>query len=131
MKDFPIPVTMIGPGSQVEDETLSYMAMPQGMETFRSPVLPEPEAVAVCEAAHRVLRATLAALAQTVGDGVNRCIDLAQLPPADLALVNQVLGEGEVSALVKAAGDPTAELRVQESVYAGVWRVIRSAQGRL
>ena len=33
MKDFPIPVVAIGPGSQLEDEVLDYMPMPQGMET--------------------------------------------------------------------------------------------------
>ena len=37
---FPIPVAVIGPGTQVEDETLQYINMPQGMETFRPPILP-------------------------------------------------------------------------------------------
>ena len=40
MKAFPIPVVPFGPGSQVEDETLSYMSMPQGMDTYRAPPLP-------------------------------------------------------------------------------------------
>jgi len=43
MKDFPIPVVSasIGPSSQPDDEMLEYLPMPQGMETFRAPVLPE------------------------------------------------------------------------------------------
>lgn len=130
MKDFPIPVRTIGPGSQVEDEALDYMPMPQGMETFRPPVLPEPEAIAGRAAAHRVLREVLAALAAVCEDGVPRRVDLHGLGEADLSLVNQVLGEGEVSALVQAAGAGQAEVRVQESVFAGVWRVITLVDGQ-
>ena len=53
MKDFPIPVVSIGPGSQLEDDVLDYMAMPQGMETFRPPVLPEPQDIAARVGAHQ------------------------------------------------------------------------------
>ncbi len=124
MKDFPIPVRTIGPGSQLEEETLEYMPMPQGMETFRPPVLPEPEALAEHERAHQALRDTLAALAAVCQSGGSRSVDLLGLPEADLKLINQVLGEGEVSAVVRQAGDVHRELRIQESVFAGVWRVI-------
>lgn len=131
MKAFPIVVTMIGPGSQPEEETLEYMPMPQGMQTFRPPVLPEPEEVAVRKQAHRVLRETLAALDAVRLGGGNRRVAMEGLPPEDIALVNQVLGEGEVSALVQSEGQATTELRVQESVFAGVWRVIESIDGRV
>lgn len=133
MKDFPIPVISvgIGPGSQVEEETLEYMSMPQGMETFRPPVLPEPEEVALCQQAHRALREALVVLDEVRRGGTNRSIDLRGLPPADLRLVNQVLGEGEVSALVQSEGDAQYELRVQESVFAGVWRVVSSVNGQV
>ena len=49
-RPFPIPVVAaLGPGSQPEDETLDYMPMPSGMDTYRPPVLPEPEEVDVNE----------------------------------------------------------------------------------
>ena len=134
MKDFPIPVVGIGvgPGSQPEeDESLQYMPMPQGMETFRPPILPEPEEIAAREQAHRALREALTALDDARRNGGNRSVDLLGLPAADLQLVNQVLGEGEVSALVKSDGDASHELRVQESVFAGVWRVVRSMDGQV
>lgn len=131
MKDFPIPVRSIGPGSQVEDETLDYMPMPQGMETFRAPPLPEPEELAERHRAHAVLRETLAQLAEVCTRGGNRSVSLAGLPAADLALVNQVLGEGEVSAVVHAAPGDTREVQVQEAVFAGVWRVVTTEQGRV
>src|SRR5215211_7889125 len=100
MKDFPIPVRTIGPGSQPEEEELAYMAMPQGMETFRAPALPEPEELAAHQPARAALRDALAQLAIVCREGGNRRIALDGLEPGDLALVNQVLGEGEVSALV-------------------------------
>lgn len=129
MKEFPIPVVALGPGSQVEDETLEYMAMPQGMETFRPPILPEPEEIASCEQAHIALRQTLAHLDDVCRDGRNRSVALDGLSQADLRLINQVLGEGEVSARVVDKGDTKTELNVQESVFAGVWRVVQSVNG--
>lgn len=130
MKDFPIPVRSIGPGSQVEDETLEYMPMPQGMETFRAPLLPEPEQMAARHQAHKALRDTLAQLERVCQGGGNRVVDLAGLPEDDRVLINQVLGEGEVSAVVRAGADG-CELRVQEAVFAGVWRVVAMVEGRV
>jgi hydrogenase-1 operon protein HyaF len=46
-------------------------------------------------------------------------MDLRALSPAALDVVNQLLGEGEVS--VRITGPRPA--RIQESVFAGVWRV--------
>lgn len=134
MKEFPIPVVAaaglaLGPGSQQEDETLAYMPMPQGMETFRAPVLPEPEEVVACAQAHRALRDALAQLDRVRRGVGNLSVDLSHLPVADLKLVNQVLGEGEVSAVVQEDGEAGYALRVQESVFAGVWRVVRSVNG--
>ncbi|WP_428419733.1 hydrogenase expression/formation protein [Methylibium sp.] len=134
MKDFPIPVVGlgIGPGSQPEEgDNLQYMPMPQGMETFRPPVLPEPEEIAACVQAHRALRDALVALDDVRRNGLNRSVDLVGLSAADLQLINQVLGEGEVSALVRKDGDAQHELRVQESVFAGVWRVVSSVDGQV
>ncbi len=130
MKDFPIPVVAIGigPGSQPEEDTLEYLPMPQGMETFRAPVLPEPEDVVGCKQAHRALREALAQLDRVRQGAGNLGVDLTGLPEADLHLINQVLGEGEVSALVT-GGESNYELRVQESVFAGVWRVVCSVNG--
>ncbi|WP_018227499.1 hydrogenase expression/formation protein [Methyloversatilis universalis] len=131
MKEFPIPVAVIGPGTQVEDETLQYMNMPQGMETFRPPILPEPEELVGHEQAHLALRDVLACVGETRLDGRNRSIDLTRLPPDDLKLINQVMGEGEVSAQVRTEGDTAWRVDVQESVFAGVWRVIVTDGGRV
>ena len=131
MKDFPIPVRSIGPGSQVEDETLDYMPMPQGMETFRAPLLPEPEQMAGRHRAHAALRDALVQLEAVCQGGGNRHVDLRLLDADDLALVNQVLGEGEVSAVVHAVVDAQHAVQVQEAVFAGVWRVVTTVQDRV
>lgn len=131
MKDFPIPVVSAGPGSQLDDDVLDYMPMPQGMETFRPPILPEPEEIAAREGAHRALREALALLDEVRQGGPNRSVNLGHLSLPDLKLINQVLGEGEVSAIVKSAQDSLVELNIQESVFAGVWRVIQSVNGAI
>jgi hypothetical protein len=64
------------------------------------------------------LSATWAWLA-AAGDGGNLpALDLAGLPAATLRVLNETLGEGEVSAIVEAGH----EVRVQETVFSGVWR---------
>jgi hydrogenase-1 operon protein HyaF len=129
MKDFPIPVMTIGPGSQPEEEELTYMPMPQGMETFRAPVLPEPQEVASLVPARDALRQALARLDEVLRTGENRSVALDGMSPANLKRINTVLGEGEVSAVAGGAGEPLSELRVQESVFAGVWRVVQTVAG--
>lgn len=131
MNDFPIPVRTIGPGSQAEEDVLDYMPMPQGMETFRAPILPELDEVVSLVRGCAALREALVQLGHAVQTGGNRSVSLDGLPQADLKLINTVLGEGEVSALVASAGDDSFELRVQESVFAGVWRVVQTVGGRV
>lgn len=128
---FPIPVVAaLGPGSQSEDETLDYMPMPSGMDTYRPPVLPEPEQLAGHTPAREVLASVLDAVAARCRGEAPAPIVLTHLPAEELALVNQVLGEGEVSAQVLAraetrnVGSDAVRVRVQESVFAGVWRVV-------
>ena len=123
MKPFPIPVVALGPGTQTEDETLDYIAMPKDMDTWRPPVLPEPEALASRPKARAALGCVLALLDRAAQGEAGGQVSLLDLPAADLQLVNQLLGEGEASALVRAEGS-TLEVRVQESVFAGVWRVM-------
>jgi hydrogenase-1 operon protein HyaF len=130
-RPFPIPVVAaLGPGSQPEDETLDYMPMPSGMDTYRPPVLPEPEELAGHAIATQVLQAVIDAVAASLRGEVVTSIPLGGLPANELALVNQVLGEGEVSAQVLARpetrsfGADAVRVRVQESVFAGVWRVL-------
>lgn len=129
MRPFPIPVVpaALGPGSQEEDQTLDYLPMPQDMAVYRPPVLPEPEALAAHGGAVAALQSALQALQRHLAGAAVPPVELAGLDAADRALVNQVLGEGEVS--VRITGE--SGLQAQESVFAGVWRVLYTVGDRV
>jgi len=130
-RPFPIPVVAFGPGSQPdEDGQLDYMTMPQGMDTYRPPVMPEPEDLSGHGDARAALQAIRDALDAAAQGRAAEPVDLAGLPLADRRLVDQVLGEGEVSIQLLDEGG-SAALRIQEAVFAGVWRLLgQDAQGR-
>lgn len=126
-RPFPIPVVALGAGSQTEEVELDYLVMPQLMQTYSMPILPESEQLAGLTAAHQVLQAILVAVSAAADGAAPLPIDLTALDAANLALVNQVLGEGEVSARVEGA----QSLRIQESIFAGIWRTVISQGGRV
>lgn len=130
MKAFPIPVVALGPGAHTEDQSLNYMAMPKDMDTYRAPLLPEPEALSGRTQARAALHEVLGLLARAADGGHGGQVRLLDLTPEDRQLINQVLGEGDASALVRTDGS-ALELRIQESVFAGVWRVMRWDAGQL
>ncbi len=99
-----------GPGSQPEDETLDYLPMPHDMRTYRPPILPEPEDV----------RERLPPPPRVKWRAGRASLGHERLMRADRALIDQVLGEGEVGAQV--TGE-SGTLFIQESVFAGVWRL--------
>lgn len=118
-----IPVIGIGPGSQPTDEDgaqLDYIEMPREMAAYRRPVLPEGDAIRRMDQALDVMNWLLLALAEWQPDHEPRLVDISHLDPANRDLVNQILGEGEVS--VKYEDVLTAHM--QESVLTGVWRTL-------
>jgi hydrogenase-1 operon protein HyaF len=122
MKDFPLPVRVTGSGSQpVEDEELQYLAMPRDMNTFRMPIVPERVDNAALAEARDLLAAFLGKLEGWVPapNGRGPRVDLAGVSPPALEIMNQMLGEGEVSILIGGA----RSFRIQESVFTGLWRV--------
>lgn len=120
---------LVGPGTQPLEEdgsALDYMEMPEGMMTFVRPAVPEPEEAVGVEAAKAVLEDVLLALRAFKPGKLASSFDLGRLDAANLAFIDQVLGSGEVSIV---AG---ADVQIQESVMAGIWRVRRTgADGRL
>ena len=115
-----IPVVDIGPGSQPDDEdVLEYISMPQGMYTHSIPVLPEPEELAALPGARQALQQLLQCLRDCNNGLTTQSVDLSGLEIGDRKLLDHLLGEGEVSAII--AAQPS--LRIQESIFAGVWRI--------
>lgn len=115
-----IPLMDIGPGSQPEDDaTLEYISMPQGMYTHASPRLPEPETLDATPGARQALGEILHMLRSRRAGDAPPSLDLHTYSEADRVLLDQLLGEGEVSARIGGADG----VRIQESIFAGVWRV--------
>lgn len=116
-----IPIRVIGPGSQPDDDPVACLGIPREVETFTMPRVPEradcrgmAEATEILEEFHEALGLWDPAM----GERGPR-MSLGGLSDAALAIANQVLGEGEVS--IKLTGRRRA--RIQESVFAGIWRV--------
>lgn len=121
MKIRDIPVRVVGPGSQPtssDGDAITYMDMPSDMSTFVAPVMPEPEAVLLMDGARDAMKWLLAALDDFVPGGEPVLADLSALDEESRDVVNQILGEGEVSIVC----DGQVRARTQESVLAGVWR---------
>ena len=121
MKNLSVPVRVVGSGSQPQDEALQYLELPHSFDAFRMPHVPERVADEALSEARDVLAEFADALgpwepaARTPGPR----LDVSGVSPAALAIVNQMLGEGEVG--IQINGPRT--LRIQESVFTGVWRV--------
>jgi hydrogenase-1 operon protein HyaF len=122
MKDFPLPVRIVGSGSQpVDDEELQYLEMPRGMNTFQMPIVPEEADTAALAEARDVLVRFLGQLEawDPAAGGRGPRVDLAGVSSPALEIMNQMLGEGEVS--IQVGGE--RRFRIQESVFTGLWRV--------
>lgn len=129
MKEFPIPLVAIGPGSQPEEEALQYMPLPASMMTFALPVLNEEADPALMAAACRVVEQLRDKMRVTpLGSPDIPQAELHEVDAEVVQLLNQTLGEGEVSIAVRGSG----QYRIQETVFASVWRVHEFAtDGRL
>jgi hydrogenase-1 operon protein HyaF len=101
------------------DEAIVYMPMPREMTTFEMPSVPEPGPGSDVAGARDLLARFLGDLGAWLDGGAELPrIDLAGVPPASLRVVNESLGEGEVAV----TADAGHEIRIQETVFPGVWR---------
>jgi hydrogenase-1 operon protein HyaF len=99
---------------------MSYMDMPGDMSTFAAPVIPEPEDVEHLDGARETMEWLRQALAGYKPGMEPQLANLNALSDDCRDLVNQILGEGEVSV----TGEGGLRTRTQESVLAGVWRTL-------
>ncbi len=117
-----IAVTLAGPGTQpleADGAQLEFIPLPKEMSRYQAPDIPEPEQVRHLRGAKAVTDWLTQALADYRIDGAPQIADISGLDADNRELVNQILGEGEVS-LKYAAAD--LQVRMQESVLAGIWR---------
>lgn len=113
---------MTGPGSQpaeTDGAELDILQLPSGMDTYEQPILPEPEDVSHLTTGIKRLEQLLALMEKWQAGKANVDIAVDDLDAANRDLVDQVLGEGEVSILFGGDG----HIRIQEGVLCGVWRI--------
>lgn len=128
MKEFPLPVVAVGPGSQPEDEALQYMPLPSAMMTFALPVIDEADPALMAAACAVVERLRDEMQATPLDSATIPTVELQDVETEVVRLLNQTMGEGEVSIAVRGSG----QYRIQETVFASVWRVHEFAtDGRL
>jgi hydrogenase-1 operon protein HyaF len=122
MKQFPIPVRTsldaLGPGSQPDEgEGFSYLAFPRDVPTYSMPQVPEDADASSLGAARRLL----ARFVDDMDGGAPR-IELSAVPADVLRVLNESLGEGEVSVRIAGGNGDGGPIRIQETVFAGIWR---------
>jgi len=121
--DIPMINMPTGPGSQVEaedDMVLDYMPMPSQMSTYDLPILPEAEELAACPETLLLLDLLQQGLnSYRIGEP-GPSFELDKLSEGGLLLINQILGEGEVSLVCQTGA---IQVNGQETVLAGVWRL--------
>ena len=124
MKPFTIPVVGIGPGSQPADDPPQLLDLPRDISGFVMPQVPETDDRAHFDEARDLIRQVVEAMA---GDaGVPARLELTDLAPPTIDLLNQMLLEGEVSALLTS---PRGTVKIQETNFAGVWRLLHYSAG--
>jgi len=122
MKQFAIPVRpvpdVLGPGTQPDEgDGFSYLPFPRDVPTFSMPQVPEDADAASLATARRLLGRFVDEM-----EGGSPRMELSAQPPGVLRVLNDSLGEGEVSILIGRRNGDGEEVRIQETVFAGVWR---------
>jgi len=125
MKPINIPVLAIGPGSQPAQELeLDYLPLPAA-ETFRMPLPPEnaalDDAAASADAVEKLIEAMRG---YRFGERNYPRFSLADMRENARRVLNESLGQGEVSAIVRSSNGGSG-WHIQETAFAGVWRVQR------
>jgi len=133
MMDIPVSVqnsaVPYGPGSQPEEQdgsALDILQLPNGMMTFSLPDLPEADDVTRLSEAKQVLEKLLSKMQQYDLSCPSIRIDISHLDELNKQMVDQVLGEGEVSVVFTPetlSEQGIQRIEIQEAVLAGIWRI--------
>ncbi len=129
IRDFQIPPTGFGPGSQPAPEDsaeLEYMELPSDMRTY-APRIPMVQADEALAPALDIMCRIAEAAEKVSAGGKSQSFDLSSLNADNRRLIAETMGEGEVA--MKIRGIPA--LSVQESVFAGIWCVTGSGIDRI
>ncbi len=120
MSSFSIPGITLPSELDSEDlQGVDYLPMPSEMATFRQPLIPEVEDVDQHPNVLRKLNQLLTLANDYPATNQASVLGLDDLNEQERRMVDQFLGEGEVSIVQEGE----VNLRIQESVLAGIWRI--------
>lgn len=114
------PAALVSP---FDDPECAYLAMPDGMQTFRAPCLQDDWQGEEAAAGRALLQQIAASLAGGQPQGQ---WPLQALDADSRRFIGEVLGRGEISIRIAA---PPLRLEVEESVFAGLWQIRRIEDG--
>ncbi len=126
MKPFTIPVVGIGPGSQPAEDPPQLLDMPRDISGFVMPQVPETGDRERFAEARDVIRQLVEAVSNESATQSTVRLELTDLARPTIDLLNQMLLEGEVSALLTS---PRGTVKIQETNFAGVWRLLHYSAG--
>lgn len=124
-KPISIPINLVGPGSQPDRSVANTIGVPESVETFTMPSTPE---VADKETAYKCRQMFIDLYEEmklwNIDSGdAGPAFALDKFDKKTLSLINQMLGEGEVAIRIRIPNETFDEIRIQESLFVGVWRV--------
>ncbi|BAS67246.1 hydrogenase expression/formation protein [Bathymodiolus septemdierum thioautotrophic gill symbiont] len=128
----PIPANfLLGAGSQEvsEEDKLEYMEMPTEMSTFdvNSKIYEWDESIDLSQCKAFLENIYTSMEGHNITDD-NLLFKVEGLNDENIAYLNALLGEGEVSAIINATDEV---INIQESIFTGVWRISVIKEGNL
>ena len=124
-KPISIPINLLGPGFSAGALCCQYDRRPDIVDTFRQPYTPEvadKETAEKCRQFFIDLYEEMRLWNMDSGDA-GPAFAMNGYDKETLALINQMLGEGEVAIRISIPNETFDEIRIQESIFVGVWRV--------
>lgn len=113
----PVATENAAPVTPFDDPECGYLAMPQGMHSFSMPL---PGEIPASQAGIAVVRRLAECLSAELNGIDSDRIDCDSYDEETRRFLDQVLGDGEVSALIDA---DDVRWAIRESVFIGVWRL--------
>ena len=111
-------------------EEADTIGVPMRVNVFERPDIPETEDKSAAVACRGLFLELFRAMKEKAPEAPNPLFALNTYSAQALSLINQTLGEGEVSIKVtEPDGNGFDEIRIVESVFIGVWRVQYFANG--
>ncbi len=131
-KPISIPIAIVGKGSQPDPHPAMTIGVPETVETFSLPTQVEiADKETALKARELFIDIYNELLLWNIDSGeAGPAFALNKYNVETLKLINDLLGEGEVSIHIILPNEDFDEIRILESIYVGIWRVRCYKEGK-